>query len=74
MERNADDMFGATGDQDSTTGGSSRMGRRGRECTAANWNIANAPASPSGTEQATPNADQVKATAQNKLGQAKEKT
>ena len=74
MERNADDMFGATGDQSSTTGGSSSYGSQGQGMPGGGLEYsANAPASPSGTEQATPNADQVKATAQNKLGQAKEK-
>jgi hypothetical protein len=78
MERNADDMFGATGDQSSTTGGSSSYGSQGQGMagsTAPGGGLdysANAPASPSGTDQ-TPTVEQVKAGAQDKLGKAKEK-
>jgi hypothetical protein len=78
MERNADDMFGATGDQSSSTGGSSSYGSQGQGMggsTAPAGGLdysATTPASPSGTEQ-KPTVEQVKAGAQEKLGKAKEK-
>jgi hypothetical protein len=81
MERNADDMFGATGDQGSATGGSSSVGSGGTGISGSS-----APpggldysTSPSGatvtTSQTTPasKADQAKATVQEKLGQVKDK-
>ena len=77
MERNADDMFGATGDQGSTTGGSSSYGSQGQGTAGSTPGggldySATVPASPSGTES-IPTAEQVKAGAQDKLGKAKEK-
>jgi hypothetical protein len=83
MERNADDMFGATGDQSGSTGGTGSFGSQGQGMAGTN-----APAggldysansagmdtmgSTSSTGQ-TSTVDQVKSGAQNKLGQAKEK-
>ena len=78
MERNADDMFGATGDQGSTTGGSSSYATQGQGMAGGTTPAggvdysSTAATNPSGTEQ-TSKVDQVKAGAQNKLGQAKEK-
>ena len=76
MERNADDTFGATGDQGSTTGGSSSFGTQGQGMVGGTTPAggldysATTGTSSSGTESKV---DQVKATAQNKLGQAKDK-
>jgi hypothetical protein len=76
MERNADDMFGATGDQGSTTSGSSSFGTQGQGMTGAttpsggtDYSTSTGPAA--GTEQTT--ADKTKAGVQNKFGQVKEK-
>jgi len=78
MERNADDTFGATGNQGSTTGGSGSLGSPG---TGMSGNsapsggldyAANASASGGSTGQ-TNKADQAKGAVQDKLGQVKEK-
>jgi hypothetical protein len=77
MERNADDMFGATGDQSSTTGGSSSTG--------SGSGMAGSGAAPGGltytagapdtgnTSGQTSKTDQAKATVQEKFGQVKDK-
>jgi hypothetical protein len=76
MERNADDTFGATGDQ--TTGGSSSFGTQGQGMTGSTAPVGGAeyPSStatnPSGSLE-TSKVDQAKTGVQNKLGQAKEK-
>ena len=78
MERNAEDMFGATGDQGSTTGGSGSYGTQGQGITGGTTPAggvgysSSSATNPSGSEQ-TSKVDQVKAGAQNKLGQAKDK-
>ena len=78
MERNADDTFGATGDQGSTTGGSGAYGSQGQGMggsTAPGGGLdytANSQTSSSGSGQ-TSTVDKVKSGAQEKLGQAKDK-
>ena len=78
MERNADDTFGATGDQGSTTGGSSSFGTQGQGMAGSTTPVGSADYSSStatnlpGSQQ-TSKVDQAKAGVQNKLGQAKEK-
>jgi len=81
MERNADDMFGATGDQSGSTGGTGSFGSQGQGMAGGSapaggldYNSANTGAmgSTANTGQ-TSTADQVKSSAQNKLGQAKDK-
>ena len=77
MERNADDMFGATGDQGSTTGGSSSFGTQGQGMAGSTNPVGGSDYSsstatnPSGSQ--TSKVDQAKAGVQNKLGQAKDK-
>jgi len=77
MERNADDMFGATGDQGSTTGGSSSFGTQGQGMAGSTTPVGGSDYSsstatnPSGSQ--TSKVDQAKAGVQNKLGQAKDK-
>jgi hypothetical protein len=78
MERNGDDMFGATGDQGSTAGGNSSFGVQGQGMagsTAPSGGLDySAPgAATSSTSDQTSTVDQAKATAQNKLGQVKDK-
>lgn len=65
MERNADDIYGATGDRGSTTGGTS-MGSAGAAPGALGYS------NPSQSTTQDP-AAQAKATAQSKLNQAKDK-
>ena len=78
MERNADDTFGATGDQGSTTGGSSAFGTQGQGMAGSTTPVGSADYSSStatnlpGSQQ-TSKVDQAKAGVQNKLGQAKDK-
>ena len=78
MERNADDMFGATGDQGSTTGGSSSFGTQGQGMAGSTTPVggsdysSSAATNPSGSLE-TSKVDQAKAGVQNKLGQAKDK-
>jgi hypothetical protein len=78
MERNADDMFGATSGQASNTGSSGSFGSGGTGMagnTGASGGLdyaANTP-STSGTAGQTSATDQAKATVQDKLGQVKEK-
>lgn len=75
MERNADDMFGATGDQG--TGGTSSFGSQGQGMAGSDAPAggldysASTVGTPADVAQ-TP-ADQAKAAAQNKLGQVKDK-
>ncbi|HUQ81932.1 MAG TPA: hypothetical protein VM076_12360 [Gemmatimonadaceae bacterium] len=76
MERNADDMFGATGDQSSTAGGNSSFGvggqgMAGNTAPAGGLDYSATGAGASGTTESK--VDQVKAGAQNKLSQAKDK-
>jgi len=77
MERNADDMFGATGDQGSTTGGSSSFGTQGQGMAGSTTPVGGSDYSsstatnPPGSQ--TSKVDQAKAGVQNKLGQAKDK-
>ena len=79
MERNADDTFGATGDQGSTTGGSSSFGTQGQGMWGSTAPVGGAEYSsstatnPSGS-LLTSKVDQAKTGVQNKLGQAKEKS
>lgn len=75
MERNADDMFGATGSQGSATTGSSSSssGGMGTAGTGAPSMETSGTASTGGTGGQTSTADQAKATAQQKLGQVKDK-
>ena len=77
MERNADDMFGATGNVGSTTGGTNSMGAGmadssqpagGLDYTAGTASSTSTTADPGTT------ADQVKATTQDKFGQLRDKT
>ena len=78
MERNADDTFGATGDQGSTTGGSSSFGTQAQGMAGSTTPVGSADYSssaatnPSGSLE-TSKVDQAKAGVQNKLGQAKDK-
>jgi len=77
MERNADDMFGATGDQDSTTGGGSSFGTQGQGMAGSTTPVGGSDYSsstatnPPGSQ--TSKVDQAKAGVQNKLDKAKEK-
>ena len=78
MERNADDMFGATGNQGSTTGGSSSLGSggtgtSGESASAADLNYSADTSITGGTTGQTSKTDQAKATVQDKFGQVKEK-
>jgi len=79
MERNADDTFGATGDQGSTTGGSSSFGTQGQGMAGSSTTPVGGADYSSSTatnlpgSQQTSKVDQAKAGVQNKLGQAKEK-
>jgi len=78
MERNADDTFGATGDQGSTTGGSSSFGTQAQGMAGSTTPVGSADYSssaatnPSGSLE-TSKVDEAKAGVQNKLGKAKEK-
>ena len=78
MERNADDMFGATGNQGSVTGGTSSVGSGGSGIAGSNappggLDYSASAAGSSGTAGQPVTADQVKTTAQNKFGQVKDK-
>jgi hypothetical protein len=74
MERNADDMFGATGNVGSSTGGTSSMGAGMADNTqpaGLDYTAGNASSTTPSTQSTT--AD-LKATAQDKLGQLRDKT
>ena len=78
MERNADDMFGATGNQGSVTGGTSSVGAGGSAMAGSNAPPGGLdyPSDVSGstaTADRSGNIDQAKTTAQNKFGQVKDK-
>jgi hypothetical protein len=75
MERNADDMFGATGNAGSAQGGSSSVGSGGTGM-AGNTAPSGGPdysASTSSTGGQTNKTDQAKAAVQDKFGQVKDK-
>ena len=76
MERNADDTFGATGGQSSPTTGSSSpgsggMGTTGTSGLSGGSDYSTGTSGSSGGQTST--VDQARATAQNKLGQVKDK-
>ena len=77
MERNADDMFGATGGQGSNAGGTSSFGSGGTGTTgntaSGGTDYTATTPNTSGTGGVTSKTDQAKATVQEKLGQVKEK-
>ena len=79
MERNADDMFGATGSQGSTTGGTgntSSVGTGMAGSTASSGGLDYSDTSTGGTGTTggqTSKTDQAKAAVQDKLGQVKDK-
>ena len=75
MERNADDMFGATGNPGSTQGGSSSVGSggtgmAGSTAPSAGLDYSTSTSSTGGQANKT---DQAKATVQQKFGQVKDK-
>ena len=76
MERNADDMFGATGDQGSTTGGASSTtgsGMAGSGAAPGELTYSAGAPDTGSTSGQTSKTDQAKATVQEKFGQVKEK-
>ena len=79
MERNADDTFGATGGQSSPTTGSGSAGSGGMGTTGTSgpagrdYSTGTSGTSTIGGSGQTSTADQARATAQNKLGQVKDK-
>ena len=77
MERNADDMFGATGSQSPGTTGSgspsSGGGAPGASGSPAGRDYSTETSGTANTSGQTSTADQVRATAQNKYGQVKDK-
>jgi hypothetical protein len=75
MERNADDMFGATGNVGSSTGGTSSMGAGMADNTqpAGGLDYSAGTAAPPTPSTQNTTAD-LKATAQDKLGQLRDKT
>ena len=77
MERNADDMFGATGSQSPGTTGSgspsSGGGAPGASGSPAGRDYSTETSGTGNTSGQTSTADQVRATAQNKYGQVKDK-
>jgi hypothetical protein len=68
MERNADDIYGATGDRGATTGGSSSMGAAGASSGALGHSTI-----PSQSTLTPEQTAQAKAAAQSRLNQAKDK-
>jgi hypothetical protein len=79
MERNADDMFGATGNQGSTTSGtgntaSGGTGMAGTNAPSGGLDYSDtSTGATGGTGSQTSKVDQAKTAVQDKLGQAKEK-
>ena len=78
MERNADDMFGATGGQGSNAGSTGSFGSSGTgmaDTTAASGGLDYSATSPNatGTGGQTSKTEQAKTSVQDKLGQVKEK-
>ena len=78
MERNADDMFGATGSQGSATGGTSSVGSGSSGIAGSNpspggLDYSSSASGSSDTSGQPVNADQVKAKAQAKFEQVKDK-
>ena len=78
MERNADDMFGATGNQSSAAGGSSSVGSAGtgmagNTAPPGGLDYSTSASSTGATTGQTTKTDQAKAAVQDKLGQVKDK-
>ena len=83
MERNADDMFGATGNAGSTAGSTSSMGSgmagsnqppSGLDYSSANTSPSNSSSTTSTTADQSSTVDKVKSTAQDTYGQIRDKT
>jgi len=78
MERNADDMFGATGNQSSPSGassspGSGATGMAGNTAPPAGLDYSTGASNTGGAVTQTSKTDQAKATVQEKFGQVKDK-
>ena len=73
MERNADDMFGATGGEGTSTGGTGSLGSTGAGMAGNTDLTGGRDFGTSGVTDTTDRADQVKANVDQKLGRVKDK-